>query len=291
MTLSWRPACPGIGEAIVCVLLFSGLCSCLHEYHFIDEPEAWHHAKGYCKEKYTALATINNLKDMGRLKAAVGSGFEGKVWIGLNDGRSKWKWSRYDPMAKVEVNFTSWHSGQPNDTQPNGKLCVAFQQGTWYDFGCGSTFPFVCYDGDVSNSSLGYVMIDQEMTWKQAQTYCRANHQDLAAVRSDHDNSEIQQLVGDDRFVWIGLFRHVWSLWAGVDSGFQNWVIGHPKNLSESCATSVFDADHAGEWVETHCHEKHPFVCHNSKSFLFISEPFCIHLNLLTVIQGKLLIT
>uniref|UniRef100_A0A3Q3GA10 C-type lectin domain-containing protein n=1 Tax=Labrus bergylta TaxID=56723 RepID=A0A3Q3GA10_9LABR len=99
--------------------------------------------------------------------------------------------------------------------------------------------------------------------WGRAQLYCKAYHTVLASVRNDQENSEIQQLVGDERFVWIGLYRETWRSWSGgANSKFQNWVDGHPRNLTESCGASVFDANHTGEWVEKYCKDKLPFICH-----------------------------
>uniref|UniRef100_A0A3B4UP63 C-type lectin domain-containing protein n=1 Tax=Seriola dumerili TaxID=41447 RepID=A0A3B4UP63_SERDU len=74
------------------VSLLTGLCSCLHNYHLVDQLNTWHDAVLYCRKKYTDLATVHGKEDMKRLIAAAGSGYEGEVWIGLHD-RWDWRWS------------------------------------------------------------------------------------------------------------------------------------------------------------------------------------------------------
>ncbi|XP_060888006.1 L-selectin-like [Labrus mixtus] len=171
---------------------------------------------------------------MKRLIAAVGSGYEGNVWIGLHDPHWDWKWLLSDKsFYGNESNFRKWN------TNPS------------------------------SNATQGFVLINQELSWWRALLYCKANHTVLASVRNDQENSEIQQLVGDEQFVWIGLYRRTWSSWSGgANSKFQNWVDGHPRNLTESCGASVFDANHNGEWVEKYCKYKLPFICHTKKHMM-----------------------
>uniref|UniRef100_A0A3Q3GDS5 C-type lectin domain-containing protein n=1 Tax=Labrus bergylta TaxID=56723 RepID=A0A3Q3GDS5_9LABR len=132
-----------------------GLCSRLHNYHFIDEPKSWSDAGVYCREKFSNLATISNTDDMKRLIAAVGSGYEGNVWIGLRDKRWDWKWLLSDKsFYGNESNFKKWNTSQPDNTQRYGKLCAAVQQGTWYDYECEQEFAFVCYDNNMTGNTI-----------------------------------------------------------------------------------------------------------------------------------------
>ncbi|CAJ1085877.1 lymphocyte antigen 75-like%2C partial [Xyrichtys novacula] len=273
MTPSWKkPLSPGLGGIMLFVLLFPALCSCFYEYHFIDEPKSWNQARDYCRGKYEELATIDNTEDVTRVRAAVGSGFKGQVWFGLYD-RVKWKRSDIKPGSPEdeEDQFTKWSQGEPNIILANKKICVAFRQGTWRDVQCHVEQQFVCYNSQTSLSSIvspKYVLSENNSSWKDARTYCRSNHVDLAIIKNDSENTEVQDVVGDDRSVWIGFYRYAWNNWAGDNSDFMNWVQGHPKNRSEGCATSLFDAKHSGQWVEAHCGEAFPFVCHGGLRIL-----------------------
>lgn len=131
------------------VLLFSGLCSCFYDYRLIDEPKTWLEAQEYCREKYADLASVDNMDDMKRLIAAAGSGYEGKVWIGLYDKPENWFWTFGNSFfASGTRDFRRWKSGEPNDLIGRGKLCVAVQDGYWLDFPCNENQAFVCYNGN-----------------------------------------------------------------------------------------------------------------------------------------------
>lgn len=51
-----------------------------------------------------------------------------------------------------------------------------------------------------------FIFVEKEMSWSDAQRYCRESYTDLASVRDSKENQEIQSLT-KNRSVWIGLFR------------------------------------------------------------------------------------
>ncbi|XP_071315937.1 macrophage mannose receptor 1-like isoform X2 [Trachinotus anak] len=272
MSPACSPLCSGIGRAILSTLLLSGLCSCLHHYYFIDQPMTWGEARGYCRKKYTDLATVDNMEDMERLIAAAGSGYEGTVWIGLHD-KFSWRWSMFENGIPGENNwgFRRWKKGEPNTSRIK-QLCVAVQEGVWDDYLCTQALSFVCYNNTnnlPATSSEEYFFINESKTWYSAQAYCRQNYTDLPSVRNLTENGLIQDVVQSGQAAWIGLRRNTWQWWLHGTSSFRYWADGHPLGRTGNCATSVINATHLGKWVENHCTERFHFMCQNNKKQLF----------------------
>ena len=75
------------------------ISSCLtRQYHYVDEPMTWTEAQTYCREKYTDLATIENMEDMDKILSAVSSSQSDAVWIGLYSN-IEWKWSTGEELT------------------------------------------------------------------------------------------------------------------------------------------------------------------------------------------------
>uniref|UniRef100_A0A3P8TH72 C-type lectin domain-containing protein n=1 Tax=Amphiprion percula TaxID=161767 RepID=A0A3P8TH72_AMPPE len=103
----------------------SRFCSGLHQYQFIDEPKTWGEAQQYCREKFTDLATVDNMEDVAQLTAAAGSGYSGRVWIGLYDKSRSWGWSMRDDgyYGTIKKSHIRWSISQPNGSRIETKLC------------------------------------------------------------------------------------------------------------------------------------------------------------------------
>ncbi|RXN36566.1 macrophage mannose receptor 1-like protein [Labeo rohita] len=94
-----------------------------------------------------------------------------------------------------------------------------------------------------------YVLIQESMSWENAQTYCRTNHTDLATVQSNENWTRLQEAADEkahSSFAWIGLYRNInnWC-WSYEEESlvFQSWGSGYPVNdaYGKDCVGMYYD--------------------------------------------------
>uniref|UniRef100_A0AAZ3S8B4 C-type lectin domain-containing protein n=1 Tax=Oncorhynchus tshawytscha TaxID=74940 RepID=A0AAZ3S8B4_ONCTS len=209
-------------------LLISGFytpSSCLIcQYHVINIKKTWTDAQSYCRAHYTDLATVDDMEDLNRLMTSVSSS-NYWFWIGLKKGDSmKWHWSLADRRfyREGETEFRNWDTGTPQ----NGNCALMSTSGLWNNTSCDDQHHFICYDGK-QDTNQTYVLIQENRTWIDAQSYCRQYHTDLVSVRNQTENTEINKKITLRGLpVWIGLFLDSWRWSDQSDSSFRNWLPG-----------------------------------------------------------------
>ncbi|KAI7809621.1 hypothetical protein IRJ41_012963 [Triplophysa rosa] len=231
----------------------------LRQYHYVNEGMTWVDALNYCRARFIEMATVDTMNDVSTMMNEVDHGYNGSVWIGLyRSTQISWVWSTENTAL---FHYSNWNPGEPNGNWE----CVKSFNGSWFDVDCALTFPFVCF-----NESTGYVHVNISMTWKDALSYCRQHHTDLASVTSP----EQQRLINDESSVWIGLSLNSW-LWSdGWGLFFRNWAAGHPSQTLGSGNCAAMSATDSGKWIHPHCDQKFPFVCYGGERFQSLFPPF-----------------
>ncbi|XP_065132845.1 macrophage mannose receptor 1-like [Paramisgurnus dabryanus] len=107
-----------------------------------------------------------------------------------------------------------------------------------------------------------YQYINRNMTWTDAQSYCRERFTDLATVDSMDDVDKMMNTVNDgySGSVWIGLQKGSQSNWVwsnGEDNiSYIPWYTGEPNG--GNCANVIGNA-----WFDYLCTTALRFVCYN----------------------------
>ncbi|XP_042073996.1 lithostathine-1-beta-like, partial [Haplochromis burtoni] len=179
-----------------------------YKYYFIKEPKTWDEAQRYCREGYKDLATVPNMKDMKTLYTDSTEN-QGNAWIGLysilGKENRRWYWSL--PGVEFIAEDVKWSGGEPNDGGGYLENCVVIDSSSGLlDFGCSHVYSFICYNEQ--NKSLHF--IDNEKKWREAQSYCRENHTDLASGVEQLKEAVSTFKSSDETRSWIGLFRDTW---------------------------------------------------------------------------------
>ncbi|RXN07505.1 macrophage mannose receptor 1-like protein [Labeo rohita] len=188
--------------------------------------KTWTEAQRYCREKYTDLATVDNMNDMNELNKSVNDRSVQFVWIGLQKtGRDKWQWSSGEPAL-----YLNWATGQPEGRDD----CAMMLNGQWHDIPCSDNRHFIC-----NNNKL--VLIKENLTWSEALSYCRQNHVDLVSVHSEEIQRGVMNVVkrAATAAVWLGLHNYcsmnMWLWVSGEIVCYHNWAPGN-GTTRENCS-------------------------------------------------------
>ena len=104
-----------------------------------------------------------------------------------------------------------------------------------------------------------YRLIDQGMTWEEAEKYCKDNGGYLLTITSQEEQDTVKKLIsnGNKKSYWLGGAivngTPVWS--TGEQFGYSNWAVRQPDNFTGSeNRLMIYNKDrpeegsHAGEW-------------------------------------------
>ncbi|KAJ3585068.1 hypothetical protein NHX12_013790 [Muraenolepis orangiensis] len=120
-----------------------------------------------------------------------------------------------------------------------------------------------------------YILVTKEMTWQDAQEYCRQTYVDLATANNMDDLNQLVDLAGGV-ITWIGLHdlnrksmdlypnSWKWSTQTRSQTGYMNFASGQPdyNRAREECVMMKPD----GTWDDAVCSQQYKFVCFSGPS-------------------------
>ncbi|XP_061576689.1 snaclec 7-like [Cololabis saira] len=81
-----------------------------------------------------------------------------------------------------------------------------------------------------------YHFVGQNLTWTEAQKYCREKHTDLATMQNSEEQNQLRNTLssaGSSSDVWIGLRHEVDWKWSdgfsGTGADYRDWMSGEPN--------------------------------------------------------------
>lgn len=125
-----------------------------------------------------------------------------------------------------------------------------------------NTLIFLCSDGAIDQ----FVLVTQNKSWYEAQSYCRQHYTDLVSVRSAEENQLLRNQLQDAQMkeAWIGLHRDSWKWSDSSETSFRRWGPNEPnnENNAQMCA-----AMHKGIWTDRNCDTQFSFLCQSKEQY------------------------
>uniref|UniRef100_A0A8C1Y301 C-type lectin domain-containing protein n=1 Tax=Cyprinus carpio TaxID=7962 RepID=A0A8C1Y301_CYPCA len=110
------------------------------------------------------------------------------------------------------------------------------------------------------------VLIKEQKTWTEAQSYCREKHMDLATVQNDEDRAKLKEAANAVNFksvAWIGFYRVFWH-WSyqNTSISYVMWGSGDPNipDTDEACVVVQTSG-----WRDRACTDQYGFFCQTGK--------------------------
>lgn len=113
------------------------------------------------------------------------------------------------------------------------------------------------------------ILVQENMTWMEALSYCREHHVDLVSVTTEviQDWVTKRAVNASSAHVWLGLrFTCTFNFWFWVrsDTGcYHNWAPGHGSYGLQDCGNAgAIEATGGQQWVSLPETDKLNFICH-----------------------------
>ena len=248
-----------------------------HTYLLTEQAATWEEAQAEAQRWGGNLVTINDAAEDSFLTNAFGAD---TYWIGISDRNQE---GVFEWASGEAVGYTNWAAGEPDDyagTQDYGTLNYGDAR-QWNDeHGYRSLRGIVelssadvsalesvglqaadanTEEGIIHNGSR-YVLIDENLTWEEAQSRAEALGGNLATVNSAAEEQWIKETFGDDEGLWIGISDRnqegVFEWASGEAVGYTNWAAGEPDDYAGTQDYGTLNYGDARQWNDEHSYTR-----------------------------------
>ncbi|XP_065105379.2 putative C-type lectin domain family 20 member A [Paramisgurnus dabryanus] len=137
-----------------------------------------------------------------------------------------------------------------------------------------SVYLFLCLCGLSSTLLRKHFYVTDQVTWQNAQTYCREHYDDLSTItKLEAEELASNPEVTEPEF-WIGLYQNpanmsewIWS--GGEKQPVENWDIFEPNSEFENCAT---ERKWSSKLNNVMCDLKLSFYCMKTSELILVNE-------------------
>ncbi|XP_074013154.1 macrophage mannose receptor 1-like [Numenius arquata] len=259
-------------------------------------------AKKTCERSSGYLTSIGDRYEEAYLTSLIGLSPEKYFWIGLSDTEEQgmFKW-----VTGEAVFYTNWNAAMPGNEAGCVALRTGNEAGLWDVQNCEVKAKFLCkklaekitlplapdnisdskcpLGWDTSNSTnscfRGFVREEnQKRTWFEARDFCREIGGELAAIRSEEEQTVIANIIIKKSLssqpFWIGLQC------LDPDGGLS-WGDGSPVNYKANQYFYNTEFEYCGaiseesskSWIKVPCESSHNWICEIKKGTPLKPEP------------------
>ncbi|CAJ0952965.1 unnamed protein product, partial [Mesorhabditis belari] len=177
-----------------------------------------------------------------------------------------------DLEAQLSEQNTEVRDGKAKIGELEGKITALQSKNFDLETQIDRTMTFLDLDGwsYLAKTASWYKVIDQGMTFDEAEAYCASRKSHLVSIHSQEENDfvwELAKTVDSLNWFWIGLKRNPnkgnafeWTDGSSVD--YMNWRSGEPDSRDHAALWS-----HNGQWRVWSPTDQRPFICGRSSEF------------------------
>ena len=203
-----------------------------HVYALYENMTYFDQAKLLCENMGGHLATITSEGENSAVASLMENASQNGYWLGGTRSGDSWKWTTGESYS-----YSHWESGEPNNADGVENYMEIYKSGYWNDARSMTSWykGFVLEIDSLDISEIKeygdhlYYRFDNNITWTEANAYCKMLGGNLAVISSDEENSFVKSLISDGsaNYYWIGYVdaakNRKFSWVNGETTGYENW--------------------------------------------------------------------